>query len=760
MPVGNQLTSRPYSSFRATRGSCSTQYCQGNNNNATAISNSSCNHNHNNNNNSNSYNNNKNGALLNGHNSSTSSYSSQTNNINNNLNSYNNNNNNNYNNKSNDNHFQVNCQNNNSFQGNNFGRQQPLRSSFYGTRYHGGAANNNNVAHLNNGDSNNNVTDKRYSNAVPTTSIKPLTPKLVRRIETTCGANGICGGGSGGSCVSSQSHTKARAPQPPVPASAVNFSSVNKQYLRTRNQPPPPPPPPSARNATHFERFQNNNLSFRHKNASGSTVASANKQSPALNGDEPKYPGATFYNSNTRTSGGQIGSQKRAYCTAAQKLGQKENVPARSVKNYPAPLPPTHTPKAVTKKKYKEDMLSVSASPNLNNRRFAGAVSNDLNKPLSASQRRKNYVPFNGQLNNNAVVTAAAAAAAKNGSTGSNASTGSGSSNSHGSPKTKKVFSTKFPQGLPFEDEFYRNQYHRRSYSQSSSSNYSFYSSVGASAMPRSRDFDDVVERHQDAVTAHERRSTIDEDDEFQRKPASDEPLYVDFSKVMQRQPKDISNVHFHRNSAHYCSSSSSGATLTTIVPTTTWIGTKTRTTHSPLPTALAAKLASENGSLDSYAAAAASAAAASSPAGCVSPNLRRTTRSKISHSINDYLFTSCGTTKATTATPTTPTTYKKMHGKLLLSDDPEDVYYTHTSPELPPQTDIYLAVASWAPKCLHPAKVHIPASDSRIADMNNNPTPMSSHAMINGYDHRSYYGKMASTNATDILEPTTNEYK
>ncbi|XP_036324909.1 GATA zinc finger domain-containing protein 7-like [Rhagoletis pomonella] len=691
--------------------------------------------------------------------STSSSYSSQANNFSNN---YNNNN------------------NNNNGQGNNFGRQQAYRSSFYGTRYQSNinsSSNNTNNNNYNNtyqvnGDangnshSNSNGSDKRFTSIVTTSTIKPLTPKLVRRIETTCSNGGNCGGGGGGS--NGVTHNKPRAPLPPATNTSTSaLPSGNKQYLRTRNQLAPPPP---ARNPSNFERFHNSNLSFRQKNsgtcsgasagagastgtiAAKSTPAATNcngggSQTPAPAPSHSKYSGATFYNSSSTRSSGGAGSQKRAYCTAQNV--HKENVPVRSVKNYPAPLPPS-TPKAVTKKKYREDLklAIVSASPNIHNRRLGGVAHGEQNKALlSASQRRKNYVPFNNGQSN------CATAASKNGSTGSNESTGSGSgsSGSHGSPKTKKIFSTKFPQGLPFEDEFYRQRF-CRSYSQSSSSNYSFYSSVGAPATPHSRDFDDLERGHE----PHERRSAIDEDDEFQRKPASDEPLYVDFSKVMLRQ-SDCHTDYSNRNGYCNSSSSSSGATTTTIVPTTTWIGT-TRTTNSPLPPMLAAKLASENGRLDAYAAAAASAASAASPGTAAangSPHLRRTTKSKISHSINDYLYTSCGAATTTTTTLTTSTT-KKVNGTIaFLPDDPEDGYYTHTtSPEPPAQTDIYLAVASWAPKCLHPTKVHIPASSS-VADRNNNPT--AAYAMMNGYDHRLYYGK--TTAATrDILEPTINE--
>ncbi|XP_059611279.1 uncharacterized protein LOC132258156 [Phlebotomus argentipes] len=69
--------------------------------------------------------------------------------------------------------------------------------------------------------------------------------------------------------------------------------------------------------------------------------------------------------------------------------------------------------------------------------------------------------------------------------------------------KSSQAFSSKFPQGMPFEEEFFRN---RRSNSGGVSSNYSSYSN-------------------------YERQSsTSGFEDEFHRKP-SNEPLYVDFSK-------------------------------------------------------------------------------------------------------------------------------------------------------------------------------------------------------------------------------------
>uniref|UniRef100_A0A1B0CQQ2 Uncharacterized protein n=1 Tax=Lutzomyia longipalpis TaxID=7200 RepID=A0A1B0CQQ2_LUTLO len=73
----------------------------------------------------------------------------------------------------------------------------------------------------------------------------------------------------------------------------------------------------------------------------------------------------------------------------------------------------------------------------------------------------------------------------------------------HEEKKKPLAFSSKFPQGMPFEDEFFRN---RRSNSGGMSSTYSSYSN-------------------------YERQSpTSGFEDEFHRKP-SNEPLYVDFSK-------------------------------------------------------------------------------------------------------------------------------------------------------------------------------------------------------------------------------------
>lgn len=94
------------------------------------------------------------------------------------------------------------------------------------------------------------------------------------------------------------------------------------------------------------------------------------------------------------------------------------------------------------------------------------------------------------------------------GSTGTATGTGTSSSSSSGRSSLRiRNFSSKFPQGLPFEDEFYK----RRSHSVTSdTSKYSSYSS-----------YDNNNNSNDNSLPF---------EDEFARKP-SNEPLYVDFSK-------------------------------------------------------------------------------------------------------------------------------------------------------------------------------------------------------------------------------------
>lgn len=202
-----------------------------------------------------------------------------------------------------------------------------------------------------------------------------------------------------------------------------------------------------------------------------------------------------------------------------------------------------------------------------------------------------------------------------------------GSSDSYDSPKLKKAYSKKFPQGLPFEDEFYgcRN----RSYSQSSS-NYSFYSSVGQ-----------------------------DDEDEFQRKPAIDEALYVNFSKV----------VHSHKQQRQY-------------VPASSWIRASPDQDELQTPT--------------------------------LTPAQQRRKSGKYARSMHDYLYSD------NTTMPTATKSKPKTKLRLPVVDEPEDGYYSYAAgspePQTPPtpRTDIYVAAASWAPKPLYPDRVLLLAADSK----------------------------------------------
>ncbi|XP_017861607.1 PREDICTED: serine/threonine-protein kinase STE20 isoform X5 [Drosophila arizonae] len=312
-------------------------------------------------------------------------------------------------------------------------------------------------------------------------------------------------------------------------------------------------------------------------------------------------------------------SQKRAYQATSARCA-KENYPVarntqRSCKNYPAPLPPQQPQRK--QQQQQNDLITSKATP--------------------LAQRRQ--LPATPKLSLRQRGAAAAAGGAAGKSEGGVSSTGS--SDSHDSPKLKKAFSKNFPQGLPFEDEFYGSRNRNRSYSQSSS-NYSFYSSVGAPATPQD-----------------------EEDDEFQRKPATDEALYVDFSKV----------VHSHRQQRQY-------------VPASSWIRASPDTEEL-----LRSTPTSHNGPL--------------------TPAQQRRKSAKYACSMHDYLYSDDANTTNLTNT---------KH-RLSVVDEPEDGYYSYAAgtpePQTPPtpRTDIYVAAASWAPKPLYPDRVLLP----NHVDSNNN---------------------------------------
>lgn len=129
------------------------------------------------------------------------------------------------------------------------------------------------------------------------------------------------------------------------------------------------------------------------------------------------------------------------------------------------------------------------------------------------------------------------------GSTGTVTETGTSSSSSSGRSSLRlRNFSSKFPQGLPFEDEFYKRRSHSITSDTSKYSSYSSYDNNNNSD-PHSLPFED----------------------EFARKP-SNEPLYVDFSKTIPAvtqaifTPKSrqntsthhLHNQHHHNNHHHH----------------------------------------------------------------------------------------------------------------------------------------------------------------------------------------------------------------
>lgn len=111
--------------------------------------------------------------------------------------------------------------------------------------------------------------------------------------------------------------------------------------------------------------------------------------------------------------------------------------------------------------------------------------------------------------------------------------------------KNKKYqsYSTEFPNGLPFEDEFYRNHGKRRDKSVSSKSELSDYGSI---------------ENDSDHSHSH---SLLPFEEEFACRRPSTEALYVDFSKPIAR--RKATNSYYSKSSitdfsSSNCSSNSS----------------------------------------------------------------------------------------------------------------------------------------------------------------------------------------------------------
>lgn len=395
-------------------------------------------------------------------------------------------------------------------------------------------------------------------------SVKPLTPKLIRRIESTC------------STAAPTRHCKARAPLPPTQAArpVTTPSTARKQY-----QP------------------------------AGSVSVSS--QQPM----------------------GTPTSQKRTY--QAGRMAAKENCPARvgqrSTKNYPAPQPPLPPRRQAATNDLTNAGGAGKATP-LAQRRQLPAT------PKLSIKQRSNGCTHNGE--------------------GAGSSTGS--SDSHDSPRLKKAFSNKFPQGLPFEEEFYGRN---RSYSQSSS-NYSFYSSVGAPTTPH--DEDDVGDMDEKV-----HRVRCDDDDEFQRKPSTDEGLYVDFSKLVQ--------THQQRQ----------------YVPASSWI--RASPDECEL---LRSKQTSQ-----------------------LTPAQQRRKNSKYARSMHEYLYSD------------DPGQARIKHRLSVVDEPEDGYYsYAAGTPDpLPsppptPRTDIYVAAASWAPKPLYPDRVLLPPADGNNNHQKQQPRRRSEH--------------------------------
>lgn len=747
MPVtGFQYNARPYSSFRASRVSCGIHQprtsCNNTNYQPSTTPLNSCSKTLIN---KSSHNNNNHHIPAVGHSLQTSASSSSLGSrINNNNNSIN---------HSNNNSTGTSAQ---------FQRQQPFRSSYYGTRYNFKTADNTQITYS----AANNTTNTAIT-------VKPLTPKLVRRIESTC-----------------IHHTKPKAPAPPVTTSSGKCSTpptaANKQYLRTRNQQQQQPPTPPLRKSSHFDRFHQANLSIRQKtNINGPSYGNNSCASFTTSTNDPQ-DSQVLQKQLQRSCAAVAVTQKRAYTNAVSSKVTKENQPKtaenngshingpiKSIKSYPAPLPPQGTPKALTRRKCKEDarLNSVSASPNLNNRRFISSVGiNSFNASCNSKAtplyKRKPYV--HSTVTHQNIVNCAVSSPLMSAKTGSNCSNSSSnqSSASQGSPKSKKAFSKKFPQGLPFEDEFYRQH---RSYSHSSSSNYSFYSTNGARVNAA-------------AHTPHDYKRPALEDDEFQRKPSTEDSLYVDFSKVMQRNDSKSSNHTTFLKSYE-------NPTSNKLHPPTAWLRM-----NSPPPSPDCKRTTNFDTSHDSPHSPRRHYNATQSQYLPPTPPTIRTfdyaplpSRTKYSQSINDYLYTSNGGKLCVTTSPQKNTSdsrksllYKnsKLSSYLDPSQNADNGYYTHASPESSPpsitttSSTTASAVSSWAPKCSHPTKVLIPASsNSSTHDGNNNWDYRQNHntkysPKEDYYERLKQYNsgsKLSTSNAgksEDILELTNSEYR
>ncbi|XP_033244488.1 probable serine/threonine-protein kinase mps1 isoform X6 [Drosophila miranda] len=473
--------------------------------------------------------------------------------------------------------------------GGSFVRQQPWRSSYCSS------SSSSNNRHKVQQESHNPNPHQQRLGVNSSSSFKPLTPKLIRRIETTCSSSSAA-----------LRHGKARAPAPPSSA---------------QQQPPRPGPTPST----------------------------ARKQ----------YQSAAAVPSQMGTPT----SQKRTHQTAGKPA--KENCPGarltqRSSKNYPAPQPPT---------------VAGRSRQTTNDLTGGGGGGGVVATPLAQRRQLPATPKLSFKQRNGCTATSNGA--------GGGGSSSTGSSDSHDSPRLKKAFSNKFPQGLPFEEEFYGSN-RNRSYSQSSS-NYSFYSSVGAATTPHDDDEDygdeDVEDIHAD---------------EFQRKPATDESLYVDFSKLVQS-----------RQQRQY-------------VPASSWIRS------SPEHSASSCQL---------------------------TPAQQRRKSNKYARSMHEYLYSddhqSVSQSKHRLSVVDEPEDgyYSYAAG----TPEPD------TTPSTP-RTDIYVAAASWAPKPLYPDRVLLPSSG--VSDGNNNNHRNTCHnKQQQPQQHQQQQQQQQQRRRSEHLGSTTCEY-
>lgn len=327
------------------------------------------------------------------------------------------------------------------------------------------------------------------------TPIKPLTPKLLKRIETTCSKNPpnkcktqenqvACF--KNNSCL--RSTNKITAVEPQSQSSILLKSKTNGVAVTP---------------ARTFSSTTNRLIMELDMNANTGQINGKNLRAgkSLVNGGN----NAAIIKSTKENA---LDEQKRSHQAAVLKFAKTANkVPFKQTDTKPS---------------------SLTNSPCLNHRRFISTVGVNsfnvlCNGKLSPAVRRKSYAPPSVPE----VVNLLAAGTNTNTEV-SNKSRNPGkfthnSNAEQNSSKTRKAFSNKFPKGLPFEKEFYRRNY----------SSFSDFSSSSQSPGSNESKETTVSVRNDVGGEANGLQCRDTVADEFHRNPSLDKTLYVDFSKVV-----------------------------------------------------------------------------------------------------------------------------------------------------------------------------------------------------------------------------------